>query len=357
MSRMSERLFRVCLAMIFLALSFVGFATAQNAEAEKFYQQANEKMIQLDTAGAISDMTRAIELDGKNAKYFYYRGWCYMLADDDSKAITDLNQTLALKPDYIEALYSRSHILSKTDKAKAIVDLKRIVEIDPKQSNAYGILAGFYLDMGAYDDAFAMGAKVNELVPYGGAGYRYQAESLARRGKYADAIPLYSQAIKHAAWDALALRERAEAYRKLGNTAAAEADEKAATNLSKSSGPGGGMGAGTGERQLTNPVAASEPEVSKPVDTAKIEPIKILSKPRPVYTEQARKEQISGSVRLRIVFKADATIGPIIVVQGLPFGLTENAEEAARGIKFQPATRDGVPINQTKVLEFTFLIY
>ena len=103
---------------------------------------------------------------------------------------------MKLNPDLIEALYSRQYIYAKTDKLKAIPDLKRIVETDPKQSNAYGILAGYYLEMGKYDDAFAMGQKVNELVPTGGAGFKYEAESMAGRGRYQEAIPLYSEAIK-----------------------------------------------------------------------------------------------------------------------------------------------------------------
>jgi TonB family protein len=341
----------------FLATS----SSAQGDEAEKIYQNVKQNILNITPEKCVSEMTRAIELDGSNPVYLSYRGYCYMLLNDDAKAFADYDKALKLNPAYIEALYGRSNLLAKTDKEKAIEDLKLIVAIDPKQTNAYGILAGIYLDLGKYDDAYAMGAKLVELIPEGGAGARYEAESLARRGHYQEAIPLYSVAIKRFSSDMESLRGRAAAYRHVGNIAGAEADEKTIKRLEQNSGgTGGGMGRGPGELrnpQLTNPAATDDETPPTPVDTAKIEPIKIIQRERPAYTKEARDAQIQGIVMLRITFNADGTIGAIVPIRGLPNGLTEQAVEAARKIKFQPATRDGVPITQTKVMEFTFSIY
>lgn len=85
--------------------------------------------------------------------------------------------------------------------------------------------------------------------------------------------------------------------------------------------------------------------------------LKILAKPRPPYTELARFYGINGSVTLRLTFLADGTIGSISTVNGLPFGLTENAIAAARQVRFEPAMTDGVPKTVTKTFQYGFTIY
>jgi TonB family protein len=85
--------------------------------------------------------------------------------------------------------------------------------------------------------------------------------------------------------------------------------------------------------------------------------VKILSKPRPSYTEEARQNNIQGDVVLRLTFLASGRIGSISPVSGLPYGLTEQAIAAARGIKFTPATRDGIPYTKLMTVQYGFTIY
>lgn len=108
-------------------------------------------------------------------------------------------------------------------------------------------------------------------------------------------------------------------------------------------GYGSGIGTGTG----------SQP----PVDNSPPTPMRIISKPRPTYTEVARKNNIQGTVTLRITFLASGLIGNISVVEGLPSGLSEQAIVAARKIVFEPAKRNGVPITTTKLMKFSFMLY
>ncbi len=85
--------------------------------------------------------------------------------------------------------------------------------------------------------------------------------------------------------------------------------------------------------------------------------LRILSKPKPGYTDAARQNNVTGTVRLRVTFSANGSIGGITPVSGLPYGLTEQAISAARGIRFEPKKIDGVPQSVTKVVEFGFTIY
>lgn len=81
---------------------------------------------------------------------------------------------------------------------------------------------------------------------------------------------------------------------------------------------------------------------------------RVLSKPEPQYTEEARKNQISGTVVLRAVFTSSGEVTNITARAGLPYGLTERAIAAAKQIKFVPATKDGRPVSMYIQLEYNF---
>ena len=83
----------------------------------------------------------------------------------------------------------------------------------------------------------------------------------------------------------------------------------------------------------------------------------ILSKPRPAYTEEARSNNIQGTVILKVAFLGNGSIGMVQPVKSLPNGLTEQAIEAAKRIKFKPAGENGVGKTVIKSVEYTFRIY
>ena len=85
--------------------------------------------------------------------------------------------------------------------------------------------------------------------------------------------------------------------------------------------------------------------------------LQILSKPRPGYTALARENNTEGTVVLRVTFLPSGKIGSIEPVKSLPDGLTEQAIEAARRIRFEAPTVDGQPMTVVKSIEYTFSIY
>lgn len=87
---------------------------------------------------------------------------------------------------------------------------------------------------------------------------------------------------------------------------------------------------------------------------ARIVPAEILSKPTPVYTEEARTQRIQGEVLLEVVFEATGRIHVIRVLRGLGHGLDDAAVRAAEQIRFKPALRDGQPSDSTAVLHIVF---
>ena len=85
--------------------------------------------------------------------------------------------------------------------------------------------------------------------------------------------------------------------------------------------------------------------------------IVITYKEKARYTEIARMNKVQGTVVLSAVFMEDGRVTDIRVVRGVADGLTRRAIEAAQGIRFQPATRDGKAQSVRGQLEFTFNLF
>lgn len=84
------------------------------------------------------------------------------------------------------------------------------------------------------------------------------------------------------------------------------------------------------------------------------EKVRVLMKPEPAFTAEARQNHVSGKVVIKAVLAADGKIKDIRVLSGLSYGLTEAAFEAARRIRFRPATVGGRPVTQYWQIEYIF---
>jgi TonB family protein len=121
------------------------------------------------------------------------------------------------------------------------------------------------------------------------------------------------------------------------------------------SGSGGGNGDGNGDGSGSGGNGRTAPP--PPSATAVTQPLKILYKPKGTYTDEARTNNVQGTVRLKITLLASGAIGSITPVTRLPHGLTEQAIAAARQIKFEPAKVNGVPVSKIVTFDYGFNIY
>ena len=86
-------------------------------------------------------------------------------------------------------------------------------------------------------------------------------------------------------------------------------------------------------------------------------PLKILAKPKALFTDTARTNQTQGTVRLKVTLLASGAVGSITPLNRLPDGLTEQAIAAARQIRFEPAKVNGVAVSKTVTIEYNFSLY
>lgn len=85
--------------------------------------------------------------------------------------------------------------------------------------------------------------------------------------------------------------------------------------------------------------------------------IVIITKPRASYTDEARQNQVKGTITLKVTFLANGGIGEVVPLNELPFSLTEQTIAAVRKIFFLPQKNNGVNDSVIKQLQYSFSIY
>ena len=137
------------------------------------------------------------------------------------------------------------------------------------------------------------------------------------------------------------------------------------TGTSNGSGHGHGMdgtnpnavmssGFGNGAIEAFNSTAVHPKTPSQPSSHGADAPVEITFKPKPDYTDEGRKQKINGEVRLQVLFRSDGRVQVMRVLQGLGYGLDEQAVKAAEQIKFTPALREGRPVDSTALVHIIF---
>lgn len=104
----------------------------------------------------------------------------------------------------------------------------------------------------------------------------------------------------------------------------------------------------------TATVEPSKAETHHEQQAAAVQPVEILDKPRPEYTEDARNMKLEGEVLLSVVFKANGQIQVLGVTKGLGHGLDESAIRAAQKIRYKPALSSGQPVDFPATVHIVF---
>jgi len=126
-----------------------------------------------------------------------------------------------------------------------------------------------------------------------------------------------------------------------------------ATGNPRSSSPSGTVhSAGFGDADVAAPPTVQSRPAAQAA--ARIVPAEIISKPIPLYTDEARAQHIEGEVLLEVVFEASGKLRVTRVVRGLGHGLDDAAVHAAEQIRFKPALKDGQPSDSTAVVHIIF---
>jgi TonB family protein len=83
-------------------------------------------------------------------------------------------------------------------------------------------------------------------------------------------------------------------------------------------------------------------------------PARAIYAPDPQYTKQALRAKIQGSIKFALTIGTDGRVHQLKPLNRLGDGLDENAVEAVKTWKFEPAFQDGIPIESEISAEVSF---
>ncbi len=144
-----------------------------------------------DFAGAATDYSKVIESSPSNEPAFFLRGICKLGLKDFTNAIADFNTAIALDPDDAKAYNYRGLVrVGQRDLDGAVADFTKAIELDPQEATAYRNRAGIEGILKEYEKAVADASKAIELNAKDEFSYRFRshAKSLLkdRAGALAD---------------------------------------------------------------------------------------------------------------------------------------------------------------------------
>lgn len=98
----------------------------------------------------------------------------------------------------------------------------------------------------------------------------------------------------------------------------------------------------------SQPAPAAPPSDSGPAPAAapptRFKPPVLIERVEAKYPEQARKDGITGTVLLQLVVGTDGSVTDAKVAKAAGHGFDESALEAARSLRFEPATQEGAKV-------------
>jgi predicted aspartyl protease/tetratricopeptide (TPR) repeat protein len=122
-------------------------SSAEPTDAPGFGRRGAAYAARRDFQHAITDLTRACELEPGEPQYFYDRAQAYIGSKEPGLAMADLDQVIKLKPDHVPALMARAQLrLSAHEQASAVTDLDAADRAAPQQDNIRLSLGEMYLD-------------------------------------------------------------------------------------------------------------------------------------------------------------------------------------------------------------------
>jgi tetratricopeptide (TPR) repeat protein len=229
-----------------------------------------------DNHTAIRNITKALEFDPGNYRYYNDRGVAYKKSGELEKALADYTRALDIRPDYTNALNNRGVVfLQKNDWEKAIQDFMEALKYGGLESTVHTNLGLTYAQKGDHQQSVKEFERAIAHRPTDPRAFLFMAESLEALGEKEQSLKLYRKA-RTAANDP---------------TAAAEIERKIAF-LEKAALPGSGsisFSPTREPRQDSGNAAATEPskiQQKRGIQLARPLP-QALPEPKPVYKEKA----------------------------------------------------------------------
>lgn len=327
---------------IFLLISLfdVSNSQAQQTERERgiaLYNEGNNKE-------AIKALKNAVKKTKDDVEAWNYLGLAFNREGKYKDARSAFEKTVALRPQSVMFRISLGIVLvnlNKLDEAKKEID--KIISLDTQSSELHLLIAIFSLRKNEPEKAYEAAETALKINP------KY-ADALLIRNKAA--IELYAQPISQLDDEK---ESKAEHDKRAGIFKKAVDDTETFLKSVPNARQINALKEQLDTLQFFYGYLSGNSPILRSSDVAV--KARITFKPQPEYPVEARRNQVSGIVRVIAVLSFTGKVENVRVIKGLPDGLTEAAVNATRRIKFIPARIDGKPVSQWVTLEYSFRIY
>jgi uncharacterized caspase-like protein/tetratricopeptide (TPR) repeat protein len=162
---------------------------------------------------AAADLDQVIAITPNRASEFEARGSAYSGKKEYDRAIADFTSAIELDPKYTLAYSNRGNAsLNNKDFDRAILDLTRAIELDPKYAVAYSTRGSAYFGKKDYDRAISDHTRAIELDPKYPSAFSNRGSAYGLNKDYDRAIADYTRAIELNPMHADAHNGRGAAY-------------------------------------------------------------------------------------------------------------------------------------------------
>lgn len=307
-----------------------------------FAQQGIEEGIGLYREGRFAESISALEpiakRDKKNPEVWNFLGLAYLKTGEPKAARKAFENAVKYSPDNLEYRGNLAvFYLSEFEYKRAEKEFDRILTSEPADGNAYLYRGIAKLGNGDFRGALEDADNAVRFAPALADGYFLKMDaSLVSLAADTSGVKEESRVLSLITSAKASLTECLE----LCPSTSREEVERRFESLDAS------------ERYFLNKFDGENKEPDEDLSN-----LKVNEKPPISYNDVARQAGEQGEVRLLVEFRYDGSIGHVLPVKTLKYGLTERAVAAAKKIRFEPATMNGEPISVFRLVFYRFAIY
>ena len=326
--------------IIALTLFTVSVAFGQQSDREAGINAFNGR----NYPQAIQLLKKATKNNGSDAEAWHYLGASYLGAERNKDAIKAMEKAVSLEQANDRFLSGLSYAYMRSFDPRASSTATKALEANVNNPQAHYVLGILAFRNGSFGAAYERAKRTITLMPDYAGAFLLKSESLVSSFSVQTGTVQRNLSYKHDL-----LSEAATDLERYVSLISENKERQRQTEYLASL----KFFADYYNRPENQKVISIDKEVPDPTATN----LKIISKSPAPYTVEARSNNISGTIRLLIEFATDGKVRNILITKRLGNGLDENAIDAARNIRFTPATRNGVPFSVVKTVEYSFSIY
>jgi len=323
---------------LILAFATFTFAQTERDKGIEFFKQGKNKE-------AVAALEKASNEAKSDAEVLNYLGLAYVKSKDLKKAVKAHEKAVALSPQsaVYRANLAYAYLLSsKLNKAQE--ESAKVIALDPQNADAYYVRGSAAALEMKYDAAISDADRAIAANADYAAAYTLKSDALL--AKFGKGIAVNMKSEENSKWITDSKEALESCLKNCRNNLQVTVQQERLDTVNA-------FYDYYSRRKNADPTSLV---VVPKESNSNFTPGKILSKPFASYTNKAREAQISGTISVLVLFAASGRVTHTIILQGLGYGLDENAINAARKIVFEPAKENGKPISQVKIVQYSFRI-